>query len=60
MGDQDGDRQNRIVMEVLNPAENIDAVALHLGERQQNGIIVHSDRLAMIRAKESPGLGPGQ
>jgi hypothetical protein len=48
-----------MVMAALNPAEHIDAVALHLGECQQNGILAHSDRLSMIRAKESPGLGPG-
>ena len=59
MGDKDGNRQNRMVMAALNPAEHIDAVALHLGECQQNGILAHSDRLSMIRAKESPGLGPG-
>ena len=51
LSDQSGERQHCVVVAAVAPAEDINAIALHVGKRRRLGKVVgHPDRLMVIWA----------
>jgi hypothetical protein len=55
MRDQDGHRQHGVVMAAIAPAEDVDAVTLHLGQRRRDRSVIA--RAAFPAPRRSPGRG---